>query len=274
MGKRIALLQFDGKLPNLALMRLSAKYRAEGFTVDLYRPDEVARNSLGRYRADVVFGSLVFEGSRALAEEVRRRNPGIVLGGTGWNATVSLPDVGVETVGPLDYTLYPDFGASIGFTSRGCRRRCEFCTVPRAEGSIRGVASVADVYRGEGSPRRLLLLDNDFLGQPEWRERLAEVREGGFRVCLCQGINLRTLTEEQAAELSTVDYRALNFSSRRIYGAWDALKDERLVLRGIRRLVEAGVEARRLMIYILIGFEAGRLTRIGSTASGRSTRSG
>lgn len=263
---RVALLQFDGKLPNRALMRLSAALRARGDSVDLYRPAEVERNARGRYRADLLYGSLIFDRSRPLAETVLTRNPGLRLGGTGWRPVATLADVGVEPEGPLDYSLYPDFEPSLGYTSRGCRRRCPFCLVPRAEGGIRGVATVPELYRGEPHPRRLLLLDNDFLGQPEWRERLAEVRDGAFRICLNQGIDLRSLTAEQARALASVDYRAVDFSSRRIYAAWDRPRDERTVLRGIRRLLDAGVEARHLMLYQLVGFEP------GETAADREKR--
>ena len=41
------------------------------------------------------------------------------------------------------------------------------------------------------------LLDNDFFGQPreQWEARIAEIREGGFKVCLNQGINIRMIDQ-------------------------------------------------------------------------------
>src|SRR5208337_3425878 len=111
-------------------------------------------------------------------------------------------------------------------TQRGCRLSCKFCVVPGKEGKPRTVATVADIWRGEPHPKHLHLLDNDFFGQDQWRERIAEIRDGGFKVCFNQGINVRAVTDEVAEALATVQYRDMKFKERRLYTAWDNLKDE------------------------------------------------
>jgi hypothetical protein len=108
-----------------------------------------------------------------------------------------------------DYSDYPDFTASIGFTQRGCRLKCKFCVVPAKEGKPRSV-NPSPIWRGEPYPKHLHLLDNDFFGQPEWRERVAEIRDGGFKVCMSQGINVRLIDEEAAKALATIEYRDTN----------------------------------------------------------------
>jgi hypothetical protein len=80
--------------------------------------------------------------------------------------------VGIPETGPLDDALYPGYPHSIGFTQRGCRFYGPFCVVPRKEGRIQPVASIAAIWRGEPWPRNLLLLDNDFFGQPDWAQRV------------------------------------------------------------------------------------------------------
>lgn len=118
----------------------------------------------------------------------------------------------------LDCSLYPDFTGSIGFTQRGCPLACKFCVVPRKEGKNRSGRSIAEIWRGAGHPKNLHLLDNDFFGQPreQWQARIAEIREGKFRVCLNQGINVRLLDEDAAAALASIEYRDDQFQERRL----------------------------------------------------------
>lgn len=103
----------------------------------------------------------------------------------------------------------------------------------------------------------MVLLDNDFFGNPQWRDRLAEVRDGGFKVCFTQGINARILTPEQAEGIASVDYRDSNMKERRLYTAWDSLGDEARFFAGLELLCRNGVRPRHLLVYMLIGFAPG-----------------
>jgi hypothetical protein len=175
-----------------------------------------------------------------------------VLGGTGWSLGATLEDLDVGQ--GLDYSIYPGWEPSIGFTQRGCRRRCPFCVVPEKEGRNRGVATIPEIYRGNPYPKHLLLLDQDFFGQRKWGTRIEEM--DGFAVCLNQGIDCRSLTEEQAQALATVRVRDNEFRAQRVYTAWDTLADGREVLRGLRRLLQH-FDPRAIMVYMLIGFAPG-----------------
>jgi hypothetical protein len=127
--------------------------------------------------------------------------------------------------------------------------------VPQKEGKPKSVNMISDIWRGEPWPRRLHLLDNDFFGQPEWKERVAEIRAGNFQVCLSQGINVRMITEESAAALSSIDYRDGTFKHKRLYTAWDNLRDEEVFFSGVSKLEAAGISPKHLMVYMLIGFD-------------------
>jgi hypothetical protein len=255
---RILLLHLDGKLPNLALMRLAAHHRGTGADVELRRADNPA--SLGARFDDPtwdrVYGSLIFERTRPLAEAARCQYPNIILGGTGWDVARALPDIGVPD-GRLDYSDYPWFRASLGFTQRGCRLRCPFCVVPRKEGAVRETATIWDIWRGEPWPREVLLLDNDFFGQSAWRRRIEELHAGRFRVSFNQGINARMLTDEAAAAIASVDYRDDDMRTKRIYTAWDNRKDEARLFAGLEALVRHGVDPDHIMVYMLIGYWPG-----------------
>ena len=82
----------------------------------------------------------------------------------------------------------------------------------------------------------MLLLDNDFFGQPDWRSHIDDIRSGGFKVSFNQGINARFLTPEAAEAIASVDYRADSMRERRIYTAWDSKGDERRLFRGLTHL--------------------------------------
>jgi hypothetical protein len=254
----VLLLQLDGKLPNLALMRVAGYHRGRGDAVTFRRAPTAGSVERGLWdHFDRVYASLIFERTRPVAERLRQVYPGAVLGGTGWDLRGTLSGAGVpEDVAP-DYSIYPGWRQSLGFTQRGCRLGCPFCVVPRKEGAVRPVATVWDIWRGEPWPRELLLLDNDFFGQPAWRERVGEIRSGGFRVSFNQGINARMLSEEAAEALASLDYRDDSMKVRRLYTAWDSRRDEAVLFRGLARLVKYGVDPDHIMVYMLVGYWPG-----------------
>lgn len=248
----VRITQLDGKLPNLALMRLAGIHRARGddihFTRSPYRHlDEPAYAR--------VYASAIFKFSAARVERLRLEFPEAIIGGTGTESTATVDEIVGDDFYVLDYSLYPGFEASIGFTQRGCRLSCKFCVVPAKEGKPRHEAIVAGIWRGDPWPRHLHLLDNDFFGGPQWRERVEEIKAGGFKVSFTQGINVRAMTPETAAAIASIEYRDDGFTRRRLYTAWDNLKDEEVFFRGVDILEAAGVPATHLMAYMLVGYD-------------------
>jgi hypothetical protein len=208
---------------------------------------------------DKVYGSAIFDFSKERVERFRQEFPTAIIGGT-WNTDDDLTvetHLGVPESANYDYAPYPDFDGSLGFTARGCRLKCKFCVVPGKEGPPRPVATIADIWRGEGHPKRLHLLDNDFFGQPKpsWQARLAEIRDGGFKVCFNQGINIRMIDDESAEAIASVPYYDDGFKVRRIYTAWDNIGDEARFFRGIDTLASAGIPPHHVMAYMLIGYD-------------------
>lgn len=252
----VRLTHLDGKLPNLALMKLAHWHRARGDKVHLVRspwPDMFEPSY------DQVYGSALFAWSRPIAQRLKDAFPDAVVGGTGTGEWTTVEEViGEREYEHYDYSIYPDYPYSIGFTQRGCRLNCGFCVVPKKEGKPVSVNTISNIWRPE-TPRCVVLLDNDFFGQPEaqWQNRIGEIQEGGFKVNFNQGINIRMITPESAAAISGVKYYNANFTSRRLYTAWDNLGQEKVFFKGLELLKEAGIKPAHLMVYMLIGYRPG-----------------
>lgn len=251
----VRLTQIDGKLPNLALMKLAAFYRDRA---DITFTKHVERGLL-EPAYDHVYGSAIFSFS---ADRVRRfveQFPGAVIGGThDITNNITVEDrLGIEPTEVVDYSIYPNFTASIGFTQRGCRLKCGFCVVPKKEGKPRSVNTIESIWRGDPYPKHLHLLDNDFFGQPreQWMARLDEIQSGGFKVCLNQGINIRMIDDEAATALASIPYYDDSFKVRRLYTAWDNIGDEKRFLSGVETLERHGIPPSHLMVYMLVGYD-------------------
>jgi hypothetical protein len=253
---RVRLTQIDGKLPNLALMKLAHFHRGRGDEV--YFSKDVRRSML-EPDYERVYGSAIFSFSAARVAKFREIFPAAVIGGTHNvldNTTVEQM-LGIDEHEQYDYSIYPNFDGSIGFTQRGCRLKCGFCVVPKKEGKPRSVNSVATIWRGPPWPKHLHLLDNDFFGQPreQWQARVEEITAGGFKVCLNQGINTRMIDDESAAALKRMGYWDDSFTQRRLYTAWDNIGDEGRFFAGVDTLERHGIPPSHLLVYMLVGYD-------------------
>lgn len=252
----VRLTHIDGKLPNLALMKLAHWHQANGDNVTLARTPSP---SLFEPQYDRVYGSSIFSWSEPVIQRLRDAYPEATIAGTGTGDYLTVEtQIGEAEYEHYDYSIYPDYPYSLGFTQRGCRLNCPFCEVPKKEGRPRSTNTIYDIWRAD-KPRCVCLLDNDFFGQPkeEWEARLAEIREGDFKVCFNQGINIRLVNEESAAAMAAIKYYDDQFKTRRLYTAWDNLGQESIFFKGANCLKEAGVRPSHLMVYMLIGYAPG-----------------
>ena len=248
---QVLLLQLDGKIPNIALMRIAHYHKERGDEIELRFG---AQFEIGLWdKFDKVYASAIFLKSRPLCERLLKVYPDAVIGGTGWDMAVTLESIGIPTL-EQDYSIYPRFRQSIGFTQRGCRLKCPFCVVPEKEGAMRGERTIEQIWRGDPYPREILLLDNDFFGNPQWFARAAEIEAGRFKVSFNQGINARFLDDRAAAAIARMDYRDDSMQVKRIYTAWDSRKDEARLFAGLGRLVKYGVKPDHIMVYMLCGY--------------------
>lgn len=249
--RNVLLYQLDGKIPNLALVRVAAHHAALGDRVEVRTTGHPKPELF--CQPDIVYGSAIFTKSQPSVARLRAIYPNAIIGGTGVDATTTLESCGITTQ-QHNYSPWPSYPHSIGFTQRGCRLTCKFCVVPTKEGKVAAENTCAEIWRGDPYPRNLVLLDNDFFGPPDWRQRVQEIHDGGYKVCLMQGINVRFITEESAEALASMPCYDDNFRYKRIYTAWDNRGDEERVVRGLEMLFRCGIPPSRMMIYMLIGY--------------------
>jgi hypothetical protein len=276
---RVLLLQLDGAFPNLALMRISAHHKSLGDVVRFKAcGNESALWRVGPTDYDKVYAGLLFSRSKPLAEQLLSICPTAILGGSGWDdiqvtqdlisvqsrrsasKVTKLEDFGITTT-VKDYSIYPSFKRSIGFTQRGCRMQCGFCDVPVREGKVTPSESITQIWRGTPYPKELIIWDNDTFGNPDWRSTFRAIHDGGFKVSFNQGVNVRLMNEENAEWLANTPCYAADFTRKCWYTAWDNKDDEEILFRGLRRLVKYGVKPYQITVYMLIGFWAGETAK-------------
>jgi len=240
---RIGLYDYDGRLPNLALMQLSTYHKAQGDTVVL--------NDFGARDVDKVYCSVIFTRNKAKAERLQAIYPSIEFGGTGYDYTKTLP-AEVAACRP-DYDLYrvehilPRLkgimkaetkrqkaqtlvDAGIGFTTRGCVRTCGFCIVPKKEGQLHSVGNIGDLLNPRSNV--LILMDNNLTADPDCLAKLHECRDRSLTIDISQGIDVRFVTPEIAKALAEVKHL------RSLHYAWDLMPFEHQVMDGIKELLQ------------------------------------
>jgi aryl carrier-like protein len=247
---RVLLVDADSAngFPNLALMKLSAWLKQRGDSVDLVKGIPTTP-PLERY--DQAFGSCIFFQNRErFVAYMESLSCPYQAGGSGFDLKGELLEP-IEHMRP-DYDLYPT-AFSLGFTSRGCIRKCGFCIVPEKEGHIRDHAPISEFHKAEHN--KLLLLDNNFLASPKWKDNLTYIQENDLHVNFNQGLDIRLVNEEVAGRLASVKTMDWKFKRRGLHFAFDSLAVEKAVRKGISYLLTAGFKAKDLMFYVLVGYD-------------------
>jgi hypothetical protein len=235
----VLLVDVDSKIPNLALMTVSAWYKQMGHTVgfNIENPDKV-------------FISCIFTKNADQARGIAKLYPNaeVDIGGSGVSLSKVLPHE-TNLVKP-DYDLYPS-KYSQGFTTRGCVRKCPFCIVPIKEGKL--YEWQHPVFFHDDRFDTCMLMDNNLFGaSKEWVTSVLTWFSTHNVKMLDHGFDARLLTEEYAGMLKDIKHpKGIRF-------AWDNLKDEPYVIRAIELLKGAGFkQTRDISFYVLAGYNSG-----------------
>lgn len=234
---RIALIDVDSKIPNLALMKASAWHKARGDEVKLYEP--LFDNP------DLAYASKIFEFTPDYPYM-----PGceVLRGGPGYDRKATLPFPDADRIMP-DYEL---FGCSyaIGRMTRGCPNRCPWCVVPGMDGNeVHRVAKLTDFWCGQDTVR--LLDDNIMADEDIFVDACRELHDARVKV-IWEALDIRLVTNRSARALASVK------QAKSIHFAWDGHSQDDAVHVGIETLKRNGIKPYRLMFYVLVGFNTTR----------------
>ena len=230
----IGLCQVDGKIPNLALAKLAAWHKKRRDKVELYNPLMIY---------DKVYASKVFTDTpdnNYLLNGTRK-------GGSGYDLKVEL-EPEIEKMMP-DFSLWPGWNRSIGFTTRGCVRKCPFCIVPEKEGKLKVVSDIYGIWNGS---KELMLLDNNITAAPMDHFELIckQLIKENIKVDFNQGLDIRLVNSQHAYWLKRVKrYKRIRF-------AWDDMRIEKSVRNGIKILRQAEIRPDNIMFYVLVGYNS------------------
>lgn len=231
----VLLIDVDSKIPNLALMQVSSYYRERGYEVgfNVENPDEV-------------WISCIYTKNRPRALGIAKMYPdaAIHIGGSGVNYDW-LPAPMQKTF--PDYSLYPGIKYSMGFTTRGCIRRCAFCIVPKKEGTLRRWQHPKEFFNPKFD--RIMLLDNNWLADKEWFFETSKwICEHKLKL-IEHGMDIRLLTPNIAKRLREIE------CERGLHFAWDNMGDEKALRNGLTLLKNTGFNIRsEIQIYVLVGY--------------------
>lgn len=191
--EKIGLIDVDGKLPNLALMKISRYHKDRGDDVEWC-------DYISHY--DIVYKAKIFTFTQDDTYYLNADK--VVCGGTGYDVHSSLPPE-IDRLQP-DYSLYPniDKRTAYGFLTRGCPNRCKWCVVPVKEGKTRPYMDVDEIAI-EGRDH-LVLMDNNVLAIDYGISQIEKIIERGYSVDFNQALDARLVTDDIATLLAKVKW--------------------------------------------------------------------
>ena len=205
----ILLIQVDGRLPNLALMKLSHYYKSLGHKVILAHGSPYIKG------VEVAYASCIFYSSgsdRHVKRLQKFYGDTLTIGGSGVDVGLRLPEK-IESHQP-DYDLYPELrDRALGFITRGCPNSCAFCIVPEKEGKPRIVSNLDNLLQKR---KKLILLDDNILSHPDSEEILEEMAQRDLKVNFTQTLDIRMIDKYKARLLKRIHCSNTTFT-RRVY---------------------------------------------------------
>lgn len=228
----VGLVDVDSKIPNLALMKISAYHKANGDNVKFHDP--LFDNS------DIVYASKIFDFT---PDYPYFPSCEVIKGGTGYDMMAKLP--------PAMECAYPDYGLygctyAMGRITRGCPRRCPWCVVWRMDGDLHQVAELSDFCRDQHHVR---LLDDNILGDPDLFCRIADELVAKQKSVLFDALDIRFVDDDVAARLAK-----LSIWKSRLHFSWDGSHCDSAIKPGVEMLEKHGIKPYRLIFYVLVGY--------------------
>ena len=257
------------RFPNLVCEKLSGYWKEKNADVSLL----LSYDDLNSY--DEVYVSKVFTDTPV--PSWLKETDHIHLGGTGFYFDKA-PNLPYEIEHHLpDYHLYDDWiasevaraekqaqesgktfkmtsfmqqfkeyqGYAIGFLTRGCFRKCKFCVNQKYD-HVFCHSPLSEFYSGK--EKKICLLDDNFLGCPQWKSLLEELIATGKPFKFKQGLDERLLTDEKCKLLFSANYDG-DYTF-----AFDNVSDYDLIHKKLKLIRKYASEKKSIKFYVLVGF--------------------
>lgn len=263
---KIALIDADlldngTRHPNLAIMKLSSFFKSKDCQVKLIEEYEslCVDNYKGANEYDAIYISKVFTSTKV--NEGLLKLTHVFVGGTGFfeDGGADLPAY-IEHIMP-DYSIYNEYiennnehknkyvyfkdylDYSIGFATRGCFRKCEFCVNKKYD----KVSFHSHVNEWVDSNRKKIYLwDDNIFAYEKWEEVFEELNSTGKPFQFRQGLDIRLLTADKAKVLTASKYYG------DIIFAFDHIEDKELIEKKLELWRSYSKKGTKL--YVLSGF--------------------
>lgn len=265
---RIGLIDADlmdngTRHPNLALMKIAGYYRDLGNDVELiYDSYMSVYNNYDKVFISRVFtftdvpdwvlsldfvsygGTGFFEdGGENLPYEIEHHMP---------YYDIYKPFVEKKLAEGRNRTHYQDYlDYSIGFTTRGCFRKCSFCVNKKYDHVFRH--SPVSEFLDENRPY-IYLWDDNILAYPQWEEVLDDIEATGKPFQFRQGIDIRLMTDQKAKRFVKAKYQG------DFIFAFDHLEDKPLIVDKLQ--LWKRYSAKICKLYVIVAYKAQDITDI------------
>ena len=263
---------YYSRYPPLGLLKISSYYKSihaevryvRGLVkVSEFNPDTIEITTLFTYSRKQVHNAITYYSqlyprskiyvggiyASLMPDYLKNLYPFIhVQQGLNEHADSLAPDYGILT----QVDKWKEWDGSIIFTSRGCVNKCGFCMVPKLEGSLRNITNEPSTLINTDYSK-IIVWDNNFLAQPNWYEKLADLKKTGKWLDFNQGLDARLLTEEKAEMLASAKIKDYRF-------AYDGKYQRKAAKNAVEILASYGVSRRKVSFYTLYNFYSGPKT--------------
>jgi len=241
--------------PNLALMKISGYYKERQHKVTLITNYNELFDNIKLY--DTIYISKVF--TKTIVPDKLLIMTNCRYGGTGFDINNSLP-LEIEHHMP-DYNLYTQWvntqllngkknnfeyytDYSIGFTTRGCFRKCEFCVNKKYDkvDLHSPLSEFVDINK-----KYICLLDDNILGYSHWKDIFSDLISIGKPFQYKQGLDERLLTKEKVEILTKCKYRG------HYIFAFDDIDDAEVIISKLK--LWRTYNSKQTKFYVLCGFD-------------------
>lgn len=257
------LLDGGTRHPNLVIMKLSGYFKEKGCEVELIEDYKTItdNNYEGIKKYNAIYISKVFDFTKIDTKILEFEN--VFYGGTGFyfDNAPNLPNY-IEHHMP-DYHIYDKFiehdtkhskqksywkdyqDYSIGFATRGCFRKCEFC-VNKKYDRVQFHSHISEWL--DTNRKSIYLWDDNIFAYEKWKEVFEELRLTGKSFQFKQGLDIRLLTEEKARVLSKAKYKG------DVIFAFDHIEDKSIIEEKLK--LWRKFSNKNTKLYILSGFDS------------------